>query len=168
MPELPEVEVVRLRLCEAVVGRKIVEVQTTSANYAFLTPPARLKSKLLGRSIREIQRQGKYLLFSLDDQSRLLVHLGMTGQLFTSRALSPRLYNRQSRPAATGDTSSGFVPDQHTHLSLSFVDRGDQLYFRDCRKFGKLLWLAEGSSDARLERLGVGQASSEGGVRNAT
>ena len=155
MPELPEVEVVRLRLCEAVVDREIANVTTTRGNYAFLTPPARLRTKLVGRSFRGIDRRGKYLLFLLDDGSRLLLHLGMTGQLFTSRAVSPRLYNRQTKTSRTGDNSNGFVPDQHTHLSLSFVDRREQLHFRDCRKFGKLLWLAAGTTDARLERLGV-------------
>ena len=82
MPELPEVEVVRLRLRSVVVNRRIAEIQTARANYAFLTAPARLRSKLQGRRIMEIERQGKYLLFLLDDHSRLLVHLGMTGQLF--------------------------------------------------------------------------------------
>jgi formamidopyrimidine-DNA glycosylase len=155
MPELPEVEVVRLRLCDVVLHRKIAEVRTNQANYAFLTPPARLQAKLRNRSFLDIQRQGKYLLFSLDDESRLLVHLGMTGQLFTSRALSPRLFNQQSRPFRSGEAVPNFVPDKHTHLSLRFADRGEQLHFRDCRKFGKVLWLAPGQTDARLERLGV-------------
>ncbi len=155
MPELPEVEVVRLRLLEAVVNRRIAEVHTARANYAFLTAPGRLKSYLLGRRITEIGRQGKYLLFLLDDQSRLLVHLGMTGQLFTSRAASPRLHNKQSRAGREFNAAQVFVPDKHTHLSISFEDRGEQLHFRDTRKFGKLLWLAEGNSDPRLERLGV-------------
>ena len=155
MPELPEVEVVRLRLREAVVDREIANVTTTRANYAFLTPPARLRTKLVGRSFRRIERRGKYLLFLLDDESQLLLHLGMTGQLFTSRAVSPRLYHRQTKTRRDGDKSDAFVPDRHTHLSLSFVDRGELLHFRDCRQFGKLLWLPAGATDARLERLGV-------------
>jgi formamidopyrimidine-DNA glycosylase len=155
MPELPEVEVVRLRLRAAILNRRISEVHTARANYAFLTPPGRLKSRLEGRLIVEIERQGKYLLFLLDDRSRLLVHLGMTGQLFTSRAVSPRLHNKQSRAGLDRELAQVFVPDKHTHLSISFVDRGEQLHFRDARKFGKLLWLAEGKTDRRLERLGV-------------
>ncbi len=153
MPELPEVEVVRLRLLTAVVQREIAEVRTAKQNYAFLTPPARLRTKLLGRRIDDIERHGKYLLFCLDDQSRLVVHLGMTGQLFTSRAVSPRLHNRQSR--ISGRACKPFEPDPHTHLSLAFADGGEQLHFRDSRKFGKLLWLAPGATDARLQRLGV-------------
>jgi len=155
MPELPEVEVVRLRLRAVVVNRRIAEVQTARVNYAFLTAPARLRSNLQGRRITEIDRQGKYLLFLLDDHSRLLVHLGMTGQLFTSHAVSPRLYNKQSRAGLAHTPARVFVPDKHTHLSISFSDRGEQLHFRDTRKFGKLLWLAQGKTDPRLERLGV-------------
>jgi formamidopyrimidine-DNA glycosylase len=153
MPELPEVEVVRLRLLAAIVHREIAEVRTARQNYAFLTAPARLRTKLLGRRIDDIERQGKYLLFCLDDRSHLVVHLGMTGQLFTSRAVSPRLHNRQSR--VSGRDPKPFEPDQHTHMSLAFADGGEQLHFRDSRKFGKLLWLAPGATDARLQRLGV-------------
>lgn len=155
MPELPEVEVIRRRLCDTVIDRVIAEVRTARANITFLTPPARLKSSLVGRSIGDIQRQGKYLLFSLDDHSRLLLHLGMTGQLFTSRAVSPRLLNQQSRNRLKAGKAQVFAPDQHTHLSITFADRREQLHFRDCRKFGKLLWLAAGATDARLQRLGV-------------
>ena len=174
MPELPEVEVVRLRLCDTVLNRVIADVHTTRANAAFLTPPAQLRSRLVGRFISDIQRQGKYLLFSLDDQSRLLVHLGMTGQLFSSRATSPRLRNKQARLSAQANDARIFLPDNHTHLSITFVDRGEQLHFRDCRKFGKLLWLAAGQTDARLQRLGTDALSitwkhlSEGLVKRST
>lgn len=155
MPELPEVEVVRFRLVEAHCNREIAEVRTTKNNYAFLTPPAQLRRHLLGHRFTVIVRQGKYLLFSLEDKSRLVVHLGMTGQLFSSRAVSPRLVNKQSRVQAARNRPGPFVPDKHTHLSLVFADQGEQLHFRDCRKFGKLLWLAPGATDKRLERLGA-------------
>ena len=83
------------------------------------------------------------------------MHLGMTGQLFTSGALSPRLFNTPARKKTHPLEARTFAPDQHTHLSLSFVDRGQELHFRDVRKFGKLLWLRPGQTDARLQRLGV-------------
>jgi formamidopyrimidine-DNA glycosylase len=153
MPELPEVEVVRLRLNDIIVNRTIAEVRTARANYVFLTSPEQLKARLRGRRFCEILRHGKYLLLSLDDKSRFLIHLGMTGQLLTSHAASPRLHNARSRLEA--DEGGMFTPDQHTHLTVSFADTRGQLHFRDCRKFGKLLWLPEGTTDPRLERLGV-------------
>jgi formamidopyrimidine-DNA glycosylase len=152
MPELPEVEVIRRRLIETVLGRTIAGVRTTGANYAFLTPPSELRRRLLGRRFEGIERRGKYLLFGLEDQSCLVIHLGMTGQLFSSRALSPRLVQRSLRKQSR--ETARFEPDKHTHLSIAFADQADQLHFRDCRKFGKILWIDAHGSDARLMRLG--------------
>jgi formamidopyrimidine-DNA glycosylase len=149
MPELPEVEVTRRAIEPLLVGREIRVVATTKPSYFFLTHPRTLKKQLKGRTVRAIERRGKYLLATLDDGRRLLFHLGMTGQLFSSNATSPRLYRVQDRAHATA-----FRPDEHTHLVLSFRDRGPDLVFRDVRKFGKVLLLAAGKGDARLDKLG--------------
>jgi formamidopyrimidine-DNA glycosylase len=153
MPELPEVEVVRRRLSGLVLDRMIREVRASHANYAFLTGPAQLKRRLTGRRFTAINRHGKYLILTLDDGTRFVVHLGMTGQLFASSAINPRLYHSRTRSAQ--GTSSEFVPDEHTHLSLEFADGGPGLHFRDSRKFGKLLWLPKDVEEPRLQRLGV-------------
>lgn len=150
MPELPEVEVTRRAIEPMLVGRRIVVVRTTEPSYFFLTHPRTLKKQLTGRTVRTIERRGKYLLATLDDESRLLLHLGMTGQLFSSNATSPRLYRVQDRA-----TASAFRPDEHTHLVLSFRDKGPDLVFRDVRKFGKVRLLAPGKGDARLDKLGI-------------
>ncbi|MBK8998930.1 MAG: bifunctional DNA-formamidopyrimidine glycosylase/DNA-(apurinic or apyrimidinic site) lyase [Myxococcales bacterium] len=136
MPELPEVEVTRRAVEPLLVGRRLSGVATTAKSYFFLTPPAKLRERLLGRTVQKLERQGKYLLAALDDGSRLLLHLGMTGQLLASGA-------------------RGFAPDAHTHLVLSFADRGPKLSFRDVRKFGKVRWLGPGKSDPRLDKLGL-------------
>lgn len=149
MPELPEVEVTRRAIEPMLVGREIAVVRTTEPSYFFLTHPKTLQKRLKGRTVRNIERRGKYLLATLDDESRLLLHLGMTGQLFSSNATSPRLYRVQDRARATA-----FRPDEHTHLVLSFRDKGPDLVFRDVRKFGKVRLLAPGKGDARLDKLG--------------
>lgn len=134
MPELPEVEVTRRAVAKLVLERQLAKVATTRASYFFLTPPATLRRRLEGRVIEGLLRRGKYLLAELDDGSRLLLHLGMTGQLLSSDAGRP---------------------DAHTHLVLSFADRGPSLLFRDARKFGKVRWLPPGKSDPRLDKLGL-------------
>jgi formamidopyrimidine-DNA glycosylase len=156
MPELPEVEVIRRALVEAVIDRAIASVRLAQNNYAFLTPPQDVRRHLVGHRFERIDRRGKYLLFALDDQSCLVIHLGMTGQLFSSRALSPRLVQRSLRH---GPASECFQPDQHTHMSIAFEDAGEQLHYRDARKFGKILWLAPSANDVRLERLGPDAAT---------
>jgi formamidopyrimidine-DNA glycosylase len=162
MPELPEVEVTRLRLEPFVLGRPIAKVATTADSYFFLTRPHELQRRLVGRTVTGLERRGKYLLAKLDDGSRLLLHLGMTGQLFTQSAQSPRLLRSTAPSALRSTLRTAFEPDGHTHLQLVFADGGESVFFRDVRKFGKVRWLAQGESDPRLDKLGVDALQASG------
>ena len=155
MPELPEVETTRRRITPLLVGRRIEKVETTPASYFFLTPPAELKRALEGRRVESLERVGKYLVAGLEGGSRLLLHLGMTGQLFSSEATSVRLLSATVRASLDPDEQRVFEPDSHTHLQLRLDGGGPQVYFRDVRKFGKVQWLAPGERNARLDRLGT-------------
>lgn len=159
MPELPEVEVVRRSIEPVLVGRTIVKVETTRPSYFFLTPPRKLQQLLTGRRAVALERHGKYLVLRLDDESSLLLHLGMTGQLIASGAESPRLVHGQRRRLST---SHAFQPDEHTHLALKLSGQGPSVYFRDVRKFGKVAWCGPGESNPRLEKLGVDALSATG------
>lgn len=155
MPELPEVETTRRRIAPFLVGKRIERVETTRPSYFFLTPPAELRRCLEGRRIESLDRAGKYLLASLDHGDRLLLHLGMTGQLFSSEATSLRLLSATARASLPPDAQRRFEPDEHTHLQLTMEGTGPQIFFRDVRKFGKVQWLAAGEENARLDRLGT-------------
>ena len=155
LPELPEVEVTRRAIEPLLVDRRIRAVRTTGDSYLFITPPKRLRAALSGRTTRALDRRGKYLVARLDDESRLVVHLGMTGQLFGETAASPRLLSSTARTTLTPEQQQRFEPDAHTHLQLRFDDDGPQVFLRDVRKFGKLLWLPAGEPHERLDRLGV-------------
>ncbi len=161
MPELPEVEATRRLLAPQLVGRTIAELVTSRPSYFFLTPPARLRRELPGRAVVALDRHGKYLLASLDDGRRLLLHLGMTGQLFVAGAASPRLLAGASATLPP-EAQPAFTPDEHTHLQLRFADGGPAVIFRDVRKFGKVKLLAAGASDPRLARLGPDALGVEG------
>jgi formamidopyrimidine-DNA glycosylase len=130
VPELPEVETTRRQLAPLLIGRTIVRVRATRASYFFLTPPGRLARALTGRRVDDLQRVGKYLVARLDDGARVLMHLGMTGQIGT------------------------LAWDEHTHLGLSFEDGRPEIAFRDVRRFGKVQLLTPGARSARLDRLG--------------
>jgi formamidopyrimidine-DNA glycosylase len=159
VPELPEVEVTRRQIEPLLVGRRIRAAHTTRASQLFLTPPARLRRGLAGRTVEELGRRGKYLLARLDGGSRLVVHLGMTGQLLSSAAVSERL-----RPAAARarEAYRPFRPDAHTHLRLGFEDGGPEVFYRDVRRFGKVLLLGRGESHPRLDRLGTDALEASG------
>jgi formamidopyrimidine-DNA glycosylase len=154
MPELPEVEITRRKLAPSLVGRTIAGLRTTAPSYFFLTRPSELVKKLVGRRVTALERRGKYLLLSLDEGSSLLLHLGMTGQLFLAGSHSVRLLSERRKRDLHGATLS-FEPDQHTHLQFEFADALPGLYFRDVRKFGKVRLIAPGQSDARLDKLGI-------------
>jgi formamidopyrimidine-DNA glycosylase len=164
MPELPEVEITRRVIEPVLVGRRIKSLITSKPSYFFVTPPARLKKALVGRHITQLERHGKYLLALLDDERRVLLHLGMTGQLFSEQATSPRLLSATARAALNPERQKAFVPDAHTHLTFSFADRGPKVFFRDVRKFGKVKLLERGRSDARLDKLGVDALSADGSL----
>jgi len=164
MPELPEVEVTRRQVAPLLVGRTVASAVTSAPSHLFLTPPEELSARLPGRRTEALERRGKYLLARLDDRSRLVIHLGMTGQLFGEGATSVRLLASTARAALPPEALPGFSPDRHTHLRLHFADGGPGLFFRDVRKFGKLLLLAPGETHARLERLGPDALSAEPAV----
>jgi formamidopyrimidine-DNA glycosylase len=155
VPELPEVEVTRLRIAPLLEGRTVSKIRTTRRSQFFLTPPATLRRRLTGRTVCFLARRGKYLVATLDDTSRLVLHLGMTGQLFSSDATSPRLLSVTRRASLAPEEQRHFRPDAHTHLRLGFEDGGPEVLFRDVRRFGKVLLLGPGQRSERLDRLGI-------------
>jgi formamidopyrimidine-DNA glycosylase len=163
VPELPEVEVTRRELTPLLLHRVIERVRTTAPSYFFITPPATLRKRLVGRSGVALSRLGKYLVLELDDGGRLLLHLGMTGQLFFSGSSSLRLLSAlRGVTLAPELQADGFSPDAHTHLVLEFADGGPSLFFRDVRKFGKVEFLRSGAKSARLDKLGVDALAATG------
>jgi formamidopyrimidine-DNA glycosylase len=153
MPELPEVEVTRRRISPFLLNQRVREVHTTPPSYFFLTPPAELRERLTGRCFTALERRGKYLIATLDDGSGLLLHLGMTGQLFADGAANPRLMRGTAAATLKPGEERSFQPDKHTHLALYF-DGARAVYFRDTRKFGKIEWLPNGAQSARVIKLG--------------
>lgn len=124
MPELPEVQTVVTTLRPKIVGRVIVAV--VSVRPDIVTPAGtNLAARLTQRSVRSVERRGKRIVFTLDDDNRFYIHLGMTGRLGMA---SP------DEPLPT-----------HTHLELDLG--GMRLRFRDPRRFGGVWWLGAGSPD---------------------
>jgi formamidopyrimidine-DNA glycosylase len=155
MPELPEVETTRRQIAPLLVGQTIARLETTRPSYFFLTPPVELRRKLVGQRIESLERFGKYLVAGLAGNARLLLHLGLTGQLFSSEAASVRLLSATARASLSPEAQLRFEPDEHTHLRITLAGRSTQVFFRDVRKFGKVQWLAPGEPNARLDRLGI-------------
>ncbi|HKW71600.1 MAG TPA: bifunctional DNA-formamidopyrimidine glycosylase/DNA-(apurinic or apyrimidinic site) lyase [Candidatus Dormibacteraeota bacterium] len=131
MPELPEVETIVSDLRPHLVGRTILGCKLGFPSIVRYPEPEKFIDGVAGRRIEAVERRGKYILIGLDaPQSpaatpphgrggpRLVVHLGMTGQL---RLVQPDL-----------------PVEKHTHAILD-LDDGMQMRYRDPRRFGRLL-----------------------------
>ena len=118
MPELPEVETVRLGLAKWVTGRTIetVEVHHPRAIRRHLPGDVHFAAVLAGRTILDVSRRGKYLWLPLDSGDAIIGHLGMSGQLLVEPASMP--------------------DGPHLRVRFIFADGDPQLRFVDQRTFG--------------------------------
>ncbi len=129
MPELPEVETVRLQLLHKVRGKTIRKIKVFHPK--SVDNDASFAKKIVGNSISHIDRIGKLLIFSFTDQKNLflLAHLKMTGQFF---------YADASGVVGGGHSMSETdlkLPHKHTRVAFHFTD-SSALYFNDMRLFG--------------------------------
>ena len=119
MPELPEVETVRLGLEKFFSsGARIKQGMITRPNLRFPFPDDFIKN-LKGAKIARFARHGKYLLLFLDNDFVWLIHLGMSGQI-------------QLRDSPIEMT-------RHHHLKLQLETESGlakYLYYYDPRRFG--------------------------------
>ena len=130
MPELPEVETVRLQLKHKILGKtidsvKIFHMRTVEHNHSF-------GKKLKGKQFADIDRVGKLMIFSFKDENNLflLAHLKMTGQFF--------FVDKKGEVAGGGHSMTAAdikLPHKHTRVAFHFTD-GTTLYFNDMRLFG--------------------------------
>jgi formamidopyrimidine-DNA glycosylase len=124
MPELPEVETIRIALRDggrdgkSVVGRRVEDSHLLWERTLAEPAPEEFRQRILGKIVADVGRRGKYLKLEFPEQT-LLIHLRMSGDL---------LVEKQSDPVAP-----------HHRLMLD-LEGGLRLAFNDTRKFGRA-WL---------------------------
>jgi formamidopyrimidine-DNA glycosylase len=130
MPELPEVETVRLGLAPALLGHTLsrVNVKRADLRKAF---PDNFAARLTGRRVVAVTRRAKYLLIALDNDATLIMHLGMSGRITVlarqERAKPGRFHNKAP------DDGSG--EGKHDHVVFE-TEEGTRIVFTDHRRFG--------------------------------
>jgi formamidopyrimidine-DNA glycosylase len=136
VPELPEVETIRARLEPALVGRRIERVDIADPRLTRPEPPEAVAAELAGERIRALDRRGKYLVVVFESGRRLLIHLGMTGNL--------------QHPA-----EGGLAADPYRRAVVR-LDDGSDVAYRDVRRFGTwtLLELEQFEEYLTVRRLG--------------
>lgn len=128
MPELPEVETVRIGLNTFLPGKQISVVHHDWPK-SFPNSPNDVQAFLIGATITVVDRRAKVLLIHLSTAYSLVIHLKMTGQL---------VYRGDHERFGAGHPNDSLVhdlPDKTTHVQLDFTD-GSKLFFNDQRKFG--------------------------------
>lgn len=129
MPELPEVETVRIGLSSLLPGKSIRRVKFDWPK-SFPNAQSDADSFLVNAKITNVRRRAKVLMIDLSTGYSLVIHLKMTGQLvFRS--------NDNSQNFGAGhpnDSLVGNLPDRSTRVTLDLGD--SKLYFNDQRKFG--------------------------------
>jgi formamidopyrimidine-DNA glycosylase len=81
VPELPEVETIRRHLVPHVEGRTLREVDVLDTRWTRPHAPHALTDAVAGRRVERLSRRGKYLVWELEDDVFLVMHLRMTGTL---------------------------------------------------------------------------------------
>jgi formamidopyrimidine-DNA glycosylase len=119
MPELPEVETMVRGLRPAVVGRTIQGVEVLDPGMLQACTPRQLARLAAGRTVAEVGRRGKWVVFLLEPDDKLIViQPRMTGGFFLAEPDRP----------------------QHIRLILHFGDGPGprSVWFCDARRLGRI------------------------------
>jgi len=136
MPELPEVETVRLGLAPVMEGSVLTRVKTARADLRFPFPKNFAK-RLTGARVETLGRRGKYLLAGLSTGETLVMHLGMSGRFTID----------EGAPERPGDFAYAQACDtRHDHVLFDCESaRSARITYNDPRRFG-FMDLAETAS----------------------
>ena len=128
MPELPEVETVRLGLQEFLPGQTIKSVSTDWPK-SLPIDQALIKANFVSAKIESVQRRGKLIIIPLSAGYSILIHLKMTGQLVYRPS-----HGRGFGGGHPNDSLVDNLPDKSTRVIIELTK--GTLFFNDQRKFG--------------------------------
>jgi len=175
MPELPEVENLRIGLEREIKNQKILSAEVRLPKLVSGTGNKRKSSKtkavefikgVVGKKIVSVDRRAKNLIFKLSDSSAILVHLKMSGQFVYKSSKHGNIVEGGHFPnLAKGgpiEISRSALPNKHTHIIFK-LEKGI-LFYNDTRTFGYLIYyknLEELRGSETLKNLGPEPLSKE-------
>lgn len=130
MPELPEVETIRLGLQKYLVGHKILSVDVKLPRIFSGDT-----KNIIGTKVTGVERFGKGLVINLDNEYCLAVHIKLTGQLIYRDA-------EASKVSEVSRERVGTIPNKFTHVIFKLdppvgeAGKNAYLYYNDIRQFG--------------------------------
>jgi formamidopyrimidine-DNA glycosylase len=144
MPELPEVETMRLQLKKFLTGHVIKDIKIFSEK--ILSGDTK---NIIGGKIKDVRRFGKVSVIDFSNGYSLITHVKLTGQyIYQGPNLTTNNYSLSSKVI-------GGVPGPHT-LVIFDLDRGGVLYYNDVRRFGwiKIVKRQEVNDERFISKLG--------------
>ena len=123
MPELPEVETIRLGLQKYVVGKTIEDVEARLPKMLTGDP-----KNIIGAKVIDVRRFGKGLVIDLDNGHSIAIHIKLTGQLIYQD-------EKVSKVSKVSKGKVGTLPNKFTHI-IFHLEKNAKLYYNDLRQFG--------------------------------
>jgi len=150
MPELPEVETVRIGLAPALEGHRLTLVVTRRGGLR-LPFPKNFASRVTGKRVKTLRRRAKYLLAELDGGETLVIHLGMSGRLAVYAKGAVQRLGQYVYDAAPAEAGTG----KHDHVVFE-TDAPARIVFTDPRRFGLMTLLPTDTLDKDKLFAGLG------------
>ena len=147
MPELPEVETLRRSIEPFLLNQKIVDVEIRDPRLRWPVVAQDFERWAVGPKIERLSRRSKYLLWHLDNEATVVIHLGMSGRL--------------------GRYAPSEPIEKHTHV-IFVLNNNLQIRYRDPRRFGLVEMSPPGelSTYPRFKNLGVEPLSDDFNAKN--
>ncbi len=142
MPELPEIETIK-SVIEPQIKGLVIEKITVNRSEVIEQPDSdKFCETVTGQAISSMARRGKFLIIHLKNESRIILHLRMTGCLLV--------------------TQPDYPTEKHTHIIMQ-LNNGTELRFSDTRRFGRF-WLIRNDEEdtySGISKLGLEPLSAE-------
>ncbi len=122
MPELPEVDTIRLGLQKYLVGHKIENVEVRLRKIFSGD-----EKNIIGAKITSVDRFGKGLVLNLSNGYSIAAHIKLTGQFVYRDSATSKLKLSPKVGLA--------LPNKFTHITFK-LDKGAFLHYNDVRQFG--------------------------------
>ena len=168
MPELPEVETVRLGLQPVLEGFRLTDVETRRGDLR-LPFPKDFVVRTKGRKVERLRRRAKYLLADLDSGETLVIHLGMSGRMSVYSLVAPARadalaagHQRKLGNYVYDTPPEGAGSGKHDHVVFE-TDAPARIIFNDHRRFGLMALVDTGrlEEDKLFKGIGIEPLSKE-------
>lgn len=142
MPELPEIETIKIQLAPILKDQTVEDIEILNSK-TFQGD----KSLVIRRKIADVRRFAKIFVIDFENKISLAIHLKMSGRLIYRGKEQPRNIKIEDKELEK-------LPNPHTRVVFHFKS-GDTLYFTDQRMFGWIKVMDEAGIKSQESRLGI-------------